>query len=195
MNLKMKSKMNPGKLLSIWESYWGKLTPKWAEVFLADARIVSILEFDDLMILQAVQQNKKLTQILKVLDENSSIQKIHQKTNKDDFSKTSIGNQVTSATESEIDDIKKWLKDSSWARIDPEEIVTWLAVRTDETTCREKKKYSSEKDAILNVIRIGKQKGEVINQLPYKCNVCRKYHNSHLLSREVIQELFRKYMP
>lgn len=187
--------MNPGKLLSIWESYWGELTPKWEEEFLADARIVSILEFDDLMILQAVQQNKKLTQILKVLEQNSRKRKFHQESSKDNFSKTSIGNQVTSATESEMDEIKEWLKDYSWAKIDPGEIVTWLAVRTDETTCRGKKAYSSEKDAILNVIRIGKQKGEVINQLPYKCNVCRKYHNSHLLSREVMQKLFRKYMP
>lgn len=190
----MKSKMNPGKLLSIWESYWGELTPKWEEEFLADPRIGSILEFDDLMILQAVQQNKKLTQILKELEEYSSKQKFHQESSKGSFSKTNIGEQVTSATESEIDEIKKWLEDASWARIDPEEIVTWLAVRTDEATCKEKKQYSSEKDAILNVIRLGKQKGEVIMQLPYKCNVCRKYHNSHLISRETLSKLERKYL-
>ena len=189
----MKSKMKPDKLLSIWKSYWGELTPKWEEEFLGDARIVLILEFDDLRILQAVQQNKKLSQILKVLEENSSKQKFHEDSRKDSFSKTNLGKEDTSATESEIDEIKDWLEDASWTRIDPEEIVTWLAVRTDETTCREKKQYESEKDAILNVIRLGKQRGEVINQLPYKCNVCRKFHNSHLLSLETIDNLQQRY--
>jgi hypothetical protein len=189
----MKSKMNPGKLLSIWESYWGELSSNWAESFLADVRIGSILEFDDLMILQAVQENKKLDLILNALERKSSQQKIHEQSTGKSFSKTNLDNRIGLGTESEISEIKQWLMEFSRGKLNPDEVVTWLNVKTDIETCKAKKRYGSEKDAILALIRLGKQNGEVIKQLPYKCNVCRQFHNSHLLSRETINDLQRKY--
>jgi len=96
-------------------------------------------------------------------------------------------------TESEIGEIKQWLMEFTRDKLNPDEVVTWLNVKTDIETCKGKKRYGNEKDAILALIRLGKKNGEVIKQLPYKCNVCREYHNSHLLSRETIENLQRRY--
>ena len=185
--------MIPSKLLSIWESYWGELSPNWAESFLADHRISSITSFDDLMILQAVQENKKLDQILNALEKKSRQQKIHEESNDESFSKTNLDNQMGLGTESEIGEIRQWLMEFTRDKLNPDEVVTWLNVKTDIETCKGKKRYGNEKDAILALIRLGKQNGEVIKQLPYKCNVCREFHNSHLLSLETIDNLRRRY--
>lgn len=187
------AKMNPTKLLTIWESYWGELSSNWAESFLADVRIKSILRFDDLMILQAVQENKKLDQILNALEKKSRQQEIHEKSNDKSFSRTNLDNQMGLGTESEIGEIKQWLMEFTRDKLNPDEVVTWLNVKTDIETCNGKKRYGNEKDAILALIRLGKKNSEVIKQLPYKCNVCREYHNSHLLSRETIENLQRRY--
>lgn len=187
------AKMNSDKLLSIWESYWGELSSNWAESFLADARVRSILEFNDLMILQAVQENKKLDQILTALERKTKQQRIQEQAKENDFSKTNLDNQMGLGTKSEIDEIRKWLTEFSRDKLNPDEVVTWLNVKTDTETCMAKKRYPSEKDAILALIRLGKQNREVIKQLPYKCNVCREFHNSHLLSRETIDNLQRRY--
>jgi hypothetical protein len=55
------------------------------------------------------------------------------------------------------------------------------------------KPYKDEKDAILAIIELGKRKDELIKQLPYRCNVCRQFHNTHLISRETLAKLIRKY--
>lgn len=57
---------SPG-LLSIWEDYWGKLTPDWSEVFLKDKRIQLILEYPDAWIHIAIEKYRKLDHILSYL--------------------------------------------------------------------------------------------------------------------------------
>jgi hypothetical protein len=189
----MKSITSATKFLSIWESYWGELSSNWTESFLVDARIDSILVFDDLLILQAVQENRKLDQILNALERKSKQLVLQEQSNVKSFSKTNLDSQLGLGTENERIEIKEWLKEFARGKLNPDEVVTWLNVRTDAETCIAKRQYGSEKDAILASIRLGKQNGEVIKQLPYKCNICRQYHNSHLLSRETIDILNRKY--
>jgi hypothetical protein len=189
----MKSISNPAKLLAIWESYWGKLSDNWTENFLTDARIDLIIKFEDLLILQAVQENKKLVDILGALEKNSRKLKTEEASNKIGFSRINIGQQTSLGTELEVNEIKEWLREFSREKLSPDEVVTWLSVKTDIETCRAKVRYPSEKEAILAIIRLGKKNREIIKQLPYKCNVCRQFHNSHLLSREAIEKLQLKY--
>ena len=185
--------MSPSKLLSIWENYWGKLTPEWTDSFLKDGRIRLILKYPDLSILQAIQQNRKLEEILVTLAEGTRKEISKSKSEELIFSRTIVDKRIDLGTEAEINEIREWLKEFTAARLNQEEVVNWSTAKTDMDTCKAKKKYGSEKEAILAVIRLGKNKGEVIKQLPYKCNVCREFHNSHLLSWESIDTLQRKY--
>lgn len=186
--------MSPSKLLTIWENYWGKLTPKWTEAFLKDERINLILNYPELLILQTVQQNKKFEDILTTLERKSREGASKMESEESNFSRTIVDNRIGLGTASEVAEIKDWLSEFTRAKLSQDEVVTWLNVKTDVETCKTKKRYGSEKDAILALIRLGKKNGEVIKQLPYKCNVCREYHNSHLLSRETIENLQRKYL-
>lgn len=61
--------INSKGLLSIWEDYWGKLSPDWAEAFLNDQRIQLILNYPDSWIHIAVEKNRKLDEILNYLVE------------------------------------------------------------------------------------------------------------------------------
>jgi HEAT repeat protein len=185
--------MSPNKLLSIWENYWGILTPEWTEAFLQDERVKLILDYSELLILQAIQQNRKLEDILATLERNSKQRVSKIESEEFQFSRTIVDSLVGLGTESEVTEIKEWLLEFTRAKLSQDEVVTWLNVKTDIETCKTKKRYGSEKDAILALIRLGKKNGEVLKQLPYKCNVCREYHNSHLLSRETIDSLQRKY--
>jgi hypothetical protein len=185
--------MNSNKLLSIWENYWGKLSPEWAQAFLEDMRVPAILNDPELLILQAIQQNRKLADVLSSLEKNNT--RMISKLESDEFmfSRTIVDKRVNLGTDAEVNEIKQWLMEFARDKLSQDAVVTWLNVRTDAETCKAKKRYETEKDAILALIRLGKQNGEVIKQLPYKCNICRQYHNSHLLSRETIDNLNRKY--
>lgn len=185
--------MSPSKLLSIWENYWGQLAPEWTEAFLKDERVEFILEYPELLILQAIQQNRKLKDILATLDRNSKQRMSKMESDVFKFSRTIVDSRIGLGTELEVSEIREWLLEFTRAKLSQDEVVTWLSVKTDVETCKTKKRYGSEKDAILSLIRLGKKNGEVIKQLPYKCNVCREYHNSHSLSWETIENLQRSY--
>lgn len=187
--------MSPLKLLSIWVNYWGKLTPKWREEFLKDSRVKLILEYPDLLILQAIQKNKKLEDVLAHLEKSSKKETLKSETDEFEISRARFDKRNELGTEVEVNQIRQWLEEfsASKPKLSQEEVVNWTTAKTDMDTCKAKKKYASEKEAILAVIRLGKSRGEVIKQLPYKCNVCRDFHNSHLLSWESIERLQRKY--
>lgn len=186
-------KMSPNKLLSIWENYWGKLSPEWAKAFQEDKRVREILSYPELLILQAIQQNRKLGDILATLEKNSRQRISKLESEEFMFSRTNVDERIGLGTEAEAREIREWLQEFTIDKLDREEVVNWSTAQTDIDTCKGKKKYGSEIDAILAVVRLGKKKGEVIKQLPYKCNVCREFHNSHLLSWESIDKLRRKY--
>ena len=185
--------MSPNKLLSIWKNYWGEITPEWAKAFLEDERVRVILSYPELEILQAIQQHRKFEDILVCLETSSKQRKSKLVSEEFMFSRTIVDKRIDLGTDAEVNEIKQWLSEFTREKLSQDEVVTWLNVRTDAETCKTKKSYGTEKDAILALIRLGKQNGEVIKQLPYKCNICREYHNSHLLSHETINNLTEKY--
>lgn len=189
----MKSKIDPNKLLSMWENCWEKLSPKWSEHFLKDPRIEKIIEFPPLSILDAIQKNKKLEAILQYLEESSKQVKSKVGTIEKAATKSVIKKKRELGTPAEINAIYDWLKMMDVANFDPESTFPRLIVKSDPEICESKVQYSSEKDSILALIKLGNKKNELIKQLPYKCNICRKFHNTHLISRETLEKLLRKY--
>ncbi len=191
----MNTSINSNKLLSIWEDYWGKLSPEWSNAFLKDPRIEKILIFPGILILSAVQKHRKLDEVLSFLEESSrQVQpKIILKVNV--VPRASTNKQKDSATTSEIHTIYEWLTRINVAKFDPDSTFPKLIIKSDKSTCESKRKYDHEKEAIFALIKLEEIKGELIKQLPYKCNICRKFHNTHLISRETIQKLLRKYNP
>jgi hypothetical protein len=79
------------------------------------------------------------------------------------------------------------------AKFDPESTFPRLIIKSDRETCEGKRKYDQEKEAIFALIKLEKRKSELIKQLPYKCNICLKFHNTHLISREKLEKLLQKY--
>ncbi len=191
----MNSRINPDKLLSIWEDYWGKLSPRWSDTFLKDPRVEKILVYPGLSILSAVQKNRKLDEILSSLEESTrQVQnKVNLKVNV--VPRASTNKQKVLGTTSEIQTIHEWLARINVAKLDPDSTFPKLIIKSDKSTCESKRKYDHEKDAIFALLKLEEIKGELIKQLPYKCNICRKFHNTHLISRETIQRLLRKYNP
>ena len=189
----MTSRIDAKKFLSFWEDSWGKLTPEWSEKLLNDPRLQEILKHPGLRILSAVQKHKKLDEIVQLL-ETQAIQ-IQSKVNPDkkvtaitpDKKRQNLGS-ITERTE-----INDWLAEMQEARFDPESTFPRLIVDSTREICQGKRAYKDEKDAILAIIELGKRKDELIKQLPYRCNVCRQFHNTHLISRETLGKLIRKY--
>jgi len=54
-------------------------------------------------------------------------------------------------------------------------------------------RFSGSTPAILYLMKLEKRKGVSVKQLPYKCKSCRGFHNSHLISRKLLQNLIDKY--
>ena len=189
----MKSKIDPDKLLSMWENCWEKLSPKWAESFLKDPRIQKITAFPALSILDAIQKNKKLDEILMYLEESSKQVKIKVDTAEKVVVKPVIRKKKDLGTSAEVNAIYEWLKRMDVAKFNPESTFPRLIIKSDRETCEGKRKYDQEKEAIFALIKLGERKSELIKQLPYKCNICRKFHNTHLISREKLEKLLRKY--
>jgi hypothetical protein len=191
----MKSKINDFKLLSIWEKRWGKLNDKWSQEFLKDKRINQILVFPPLLIFSAVQNHKKLEEILTYL--NKSTHKIKSENKNKEIPPVNLKKRKKKdlGTTLEKESIYEWILRMEVAKFDPESTFPRLQIKSDRETCAEKKKYEKEKDAILALIQLGQRKGELIKQIPYRCNICRNYHNSHLISRQIIQKLKREYKP
>jgi hypothetical protein len=90
-------------------------------------------------------------------------------------------------------EINDWLATMQETRFDPESTFPRLIVDSTREICEGKRAYKDEKDAILAIIELGNRKDELIKQLPYRCNVCRQFHNTHLISRETLGKLIRKY--
>jgi len=189
----MKSKIDPNKLLSMWENCWEKLSPKWSEHFLKDPRIEKIIAFPPLSILDAIQKNKKLEEILQYLEESLKQVKTEVKLVEKATTKSVIKKKKELGTPAEVTAIYEWLIIMNVEKFDPEITFPRLIVKSDPETCESKVQYSSEKDSILALIKLGNKKNELIKQLPYKCNICRKFHNTHLISRESLEKLLRKY--
>ena len=191
----MRSKIDELKLLSIWEKRWGKLNYKWSQEFLKDKRINQILVFPPLLILNAVQNHKKLEEILTYL--NKSTHKIKAENKNKDISPVNLKKRKKKdlGTTLEKESIYEWILRMEVAKFDPESTFSRLLIKSDRETCTEKKKYEKEKHAILALIQLEQRKGELIKQIPYRCNICRNYHNTHLISRQIIQKLKREYKP
>ena len=192
----MTSKIDSSGLLSIWEGIWGNLSPEWAAKFLTDSRVQKILAFPDSSIKLAIFNHKKLDEVISYLEEHSPKLQASPKPDKSkikQLSKRKQSSTVNPQNYSDYGEIYEWLVQMSVAPFDPDSTFPRLIIKSDTETCKNKYVYIDEKDAILALIKLGKRKGELIKQLPYKCNVCRKFHNTHLISRETIQKLLRNY--
>jgi len=191
----MTTRIKAEKFLSFWEESWGKLSPEWSANFLDDPRTKQILEYPGLLILNAVQQFKKLDEILTHL-KGSSIAEESRLGSKVEVSLQTVTNKKAPlATPAELQIIHEWLTRMSTAKFDPDSTFPRLIIKSDKETCQSKRKYKSEPAAIFALIKLEEVKGDLIKQLPYKCNICREFHNTHLISRETIQKLLRKYQP
>ena len=189
----MTSRIDAKKFLSFWEDSWGKLTPEWSEKLLNDTRLQEILKHPGLRILSAVQKYKKIDEIIQHLESQAS--QIQSKVNpeKKVIVKTSDKKRQNLGSLAERTEIKDWLTKMQETRFDPESTFPRLIVDSTREICEGKRSYKDEKDAILAIIELGKRKDELIKQLPYRCNVCRQFHNTHLISRETLGKLIRKY--
>jgi hypothetical protein len=185
----MKSKISLADFLAIWEKRWGKLSPDWLNAFLKDNRVQKIITYPEDLVRSAVAKNKKLEEILKEI-ENSFSQTI---TNKKQIK--SNGKKENQGANSEITSIYDWLTRMNVAKFDPGSVFPRLDIKSDRETCESKRKYDTEKEAIFELVRLEKVKGQLVTQLPYKCNICKRFHNTHLISRETLQKLLRKYKP
>ena len=194
----MTPKIDTEKFLSLWEQIWGELGPEWTTNFLNDPRIEKILAFPETSIQLAIFNNKKLDEIISYLEEHGDrYEKSFRQTTvveAKDQKKTSDGRLRTNPKEdAQMKGIYDWLTEFSQTKLDPENTFPRLIVKSDRETCQNKVAYSTEKEAITALIELGNRKGEIIKQLPYKCNICRNFHNTHLISRETIQKLLDKY--
>lgn len=190
----MKSRIDAEKFLSFWEDSWGKLTPDWSEKLLNDPRLQEILNRPGLRILSAVQKYKKLDEIIQLLESQAS--QIQSKANPGESASIQPPDKKRQnlSSPTERNEINDWLQRMQQAKFDPESTFPRLIVDSTKEICKSEKAYKSDKDAILAIIDLGKRKGELIKQLPYKCNVCRNFHNTHLISRETLSKLVRKYL-
>ena len=195
----MNRRISPEKFLSIWEQIWGELSDDWRVSFLNDPRIERILTFPDSSIQLALLNNKKLDEVISFLEKNSSAEATPSNKSpnriKSGKSKRNTDSEYPSNAKenSEYSIIYDWLREFSNAELDPENTFPRLLIKSDRDTCQKKVSYTKEKDAIFALINLGKKKGALIKQLPYKCNICRSYHNTHLISRETIHKLLGKY--
>ena len=194
----MTPKIDTEKFLSLWERIWGDLSPEWTEKFLNDPRIEKILSFPETSIQLAIFNNKKLDEIISYLEKHGdSYEKSFRKTTvveaKDQKSISDGKLRTNPKEDAQMREIYDWLTEFSQTKLDPENTFPRLTVKSDRETCQNKVSYSAEKEAITALIELGNRKGEIIKQLPYKCNICRNFHNTHLISRETIQKLLGKY--
>ena len=189
----MTSRIDAKKFLSFWEDSWGKLTPEWSEKLLNDPRLQEILKHPGLRILSAVQKHKKIDEIVQLLESQAS--QIQSKVNpeKKVIVKTSDKKRQNLGSLAERTEINDWLTKIQETTFDPESTFPRLIVDSTREICEGKRAYKDEKDAILAIIELGNRKDELIKQLPYRCNVCRQFHNTHLISRETLGKLIRKY--
>ncbi len=189
----MTSRIDAKKFLSFWEDSWGKLTPEWSEKLLNDPRLHEILKHPGLRILSAVQKYKKIDEIIQHLE--SQANQIQSKVNPDKkvVVKTPDKKRQNLGSLAERNEINDWLAAMQGTRFDPQSTFPRLIVDSTREICEGKRAYKYEKDAILAIIALGKRRDELIKQLPYKCNVCRQFHNTHLISRETLAKLRQKY--
>jgi hypothetical protein len=191
----MTTRIKAEKFLSFWEESWGKLSPEWSANFLEDPRTKQILEYPGLLILNAVQQFKKLDEILTHL-EGSSVPEKSRLSSKVEASPQPVNSKKAPlTTPAELQIIHEWLTRMSVAKFDPDSTFPRLIIKSDKETCQSKRKYKSEPEAISALIKLEEVSGDLIKQLPYRCNICLEFHNTHLISRETIQKLLRKYQP
>jgi hypothetical protein len=190
--------MKNDEVLIAWQERWGVLDSEWATKFLKDPRIDKILSYPEASIRLAITFERKFDEIISYLEnhraifENSLSQ--HKVVEAKDLKqKTSERPKNISNASRKIAEIYNWLNDFSLAQLDPENTFPRLLIKSDRETCQAKVAYSTEQEAIVALIELGYRKGEIIKQLPYKCNICRKFHNTHLISRETIQKLLSKY--
>jgi len=190
--------MEKDELLTAWQEKWGELDSKWTTKFLKDPRIEKILSYPEASIRLAIASERKFDEIISYLER-------HQAIFENSFSqtkivetrhlkqKTFINSKRFSKEALEINEIWEWLSDFSLTQLDPENTFPRLLIKSDRETCQAKIVYKNEREAIIALIKLGNRKGEIIKQLPYKCNICRQFHNTHLISRETIQKLLSKY--
>jgi hypothetical protein len=185
----MNSKINVADFLAIWEKRWGKLSPDWLNAFLKDDRVKKITTYPEDLVRSTVSKKKKLDEILLELEITS--RKVKSDTNEIFNVRKGRNRKV----DFEIKDIYEWLTRMNEAELDPDSTFLRLEIKSDKETCQNKRKFSTEKEALFALIKLEKVKGEMIHQLPYKCNICKSFHNTHLISRETLKKLLNRYKP
>jgi len=191
----MATRITAEKFLTFWEESWGKLSPEWSSNFLKDLRTEKILAYPGLLILNAVQQYKKLDEILTHLENSSNPEQSKSNSKVEFSSQPENKKKAPLVSPAELQTIHEWLTRMSVTQFDPDSTFPRLIIKSDMETCKGKRKYKSEPLAIFALIKLEEVKGELIKQLPYRCNICGEFHNTHLISRETIQKLLRKYQP
>ncbi len=185
----MNPRISVADFLAIWEKRWGKLSPDWLNAFLKDDRVKKITTYPEDLVRNAVARNKKLEEILKEIENSLSLTITTNNQLKTNRKRENPGSN------SEITLIHDWLTRMNVAKFDPESVFPRLDIKSDREKCESKRKYDTEKEAILELVRLEKVKGDLVKQLPHKCNICKRFHNTHLISRETLQKLLRKYKP
>lgn len=185
----MTSKISLSDFLAIWESRWGKLNPNWLKTFLQDDRAKKIITYPEETVQLAVSKRKKLDEILVELETLS-------RNVKSDTRETNHANKSRHKDKDfENRAIYEWLTRMNEAKLDPDSTFLRLEIKSDRETCQNKRTFSNEKEAIFALIKLEKVKGQMIHQLPYKCNICKSFHNTHLISRETLKKLLGRYKP
>jgi hypothetical protein len=158
-----------------------------------DPRLERILVHPGLRILSAVQKNKKLDQIILVLESQANQVQTNVNPSGKSLVKPPERKRPNLGTAAEISRISDWLTRFQQSPFDPETTFPRLIVKSTRDVCESKRKYKSEKDAIIALINLEEIKGQLVKQLPYRCNICHEYHNTHLISRELFEKLRKKY--
>lgn len=181
----MKSSISLSEFIAIWEERWGKLDAEKLGIFLKNKQIREIIGHSKELVKSVTTKHKKVEKILFELEGISKRAKLNsiQKMDKAKKQKKYYENR----------EIFEWLTRLNESKLDSESTFQVLEIESDEEICRSKRVYSNNKEAISALINLEKVKGNLIQQLPYKCKNCKKYHNSHLISRKTLNTLLELY--
>ena len=85
--------------------------------------------------------------------------------------------------------IEDWVTRMATAEFDPAIPFSSIDVVSDPEKCSEKVRFKGTSEAILFLIRKERREGKLIKQLPYRCDLCKGFHNTHLIDRSTLNKL------
>lgn len=91
--------------------------------------------------------------------------------------------------------IEDWVTRMATAEFDPAITFSSIDVVSDPEKCSAKVRFKGTSEAILFLIRKERREGKLIKQLPYPCDLCKGFHNTHLIERSTLNKLVLKYQP